>query len=105
MQVVSLDFKPNVVAEMRKRAEEEGLKLRTWCRKVLLEALGRSDTPRAKELVDAYRQIAYQIAKIGNNLNQIARHVNQYRSLDRDWLEKLELIDRKLENLLRRLEP
>ena len=105
-KVVTLDFRPEDYETIKKAAERKGFRLRTFCRKAVLEAAGKSfRLPSSTELAQAYRELAYQISKIGNNLNQIAKWANQNRALDRDWLERLELIDHRLQKLLERLEP
>jgi hypothetical protein len=43
--------------------------------------------------------LIYEIAKIGNNLNQIAKYVNTEKALDFRVLEKLIEIEKHLENL------
>lgn len=105
-KVVSLDFRPEDYEAVREAAEKRGLKLRTFCREAILKAAGKAmRLPPSSEIAQAYREVAYQVSKIGANLNQIAKHVNVHKTLDQDWLERLELIDRKLETLLKRLAP
>ncbi len=102
---LSLDFKPEVLEEMKARAEQEGLKLRSWARKVLLEALGKDPSINPKEVMEAYRVLAGQVARVGNNINQIARWCNKARAVDRDVLEVLEKMDQRLARILEAVAP
>jgi hypothetical protein len=43
--------------------------------------------------------LIYEVSKIGNNLNQIAKYVNTEKALDFRVLEKLIEIEKHLENL------
>jgi hypothetical protein len=43
--------------------------------------------------------LIYEVSKIGNNLNQIAKYVNTQKALDFRVLEKLVSIEKKLEEI------
>ena len=43
--------------------------------------------------------LIYEVSKIGNNLNQIAKYVNTQKALDLQILEKLVEIEKHLESL------
>jgi len=105
-RVVSLDFTEADYEALRKEAERLGFKLRTFCRRAILQKLDRTkNLPSAQELRKAYRELAYQLRKWGVLMNQVARHANKHKAVDEWVLERLESIDRKLSKLLREVEP
>ena len=52
---------------------------------------------------EVFRRYLSELNKIGNNLNQVARHCNQYREVDVLVLEKIVEIERKLTELISKL--
>jgi hypothetical protein len=63
-----------------------------------------SDFARSKILnqkikTNLSKDLIYEVRKIGTNLNQIAHHVNQSKSVDFQVLEKLVSIEKQLEEL------
>ena len=70
-----------------------------------MEALGKEPSINPKEVTEAYRVLAGQVARVGNNINQIAKWCNQNRAVDKDVLEALETIDRRLARILEAVAP
>lgn len=93
---------PTEHGAMTATAEGMGLGTCSWARMLLVAAVGHVPTPappRRREPKPASRELAKaigEIARIGNNLNQLARHANSGFDVDpyligeaRDELRKL----------------
>jgi hypothetical protein len=77
---LSLWIKPSEKAELDERAAAAGVKLADFARAALLGyRLNAKDPLREKAL--------FELSAIGNNLNQIARHVNASGELDPEELQ------------------
>lgn len=105
-RVVSLDFTEADYEVLRREAQRLGFKLRTYCRRAILKELGRTEKlPSAQELRASYRALARELRRWGVNLNQVAKHCNQHRKVDREVLRKLEKIDKALEHIIEVVRP
>jgi len=60
-----------------------------------------SRQPKSKKIVSIINpKLLYQLNKIGNNLNQIARHTNEKKEIDTEVLISLNSIEKMLMRLL-----
>jgi beta-lactamase class D len=92
-----------------KKSVRKSLKITVEENEILLNQLKKhnltfSDFARSKILNQKIKSkltnnLIYEIAKIGNNLNQIAKYVNTKKALDFQILEKLVHIEKKLEKI------
>lgn len=85
-------------------AEAKGIALSELIRKKALD-LPIPERISPKKLAKRnreFRELLYQVNKIGVNLNQIARYCNQYREIDCKVLEEILGIKRDLKALVRR---
>ena len=85
--------------EIRKRAEREGITISDYLRAVALNKQIRSKKRDCKEL----SRVAYELNKIGTNINQIARYVNASREIDIKVLEKLSNVEDRLTEILKEI--
>lgn len=80
-------------------AKKTGFKLHQYIRKVVLQ-------PRIK-LVELPPKVTIetkiQVLKVGNNINQIARHLNTYREIPADIREQFKVIIQQLQDILKEL--
>ena len=104
---IDLELTHQLYSELRKRAETEGVGVRTIIRRGLMRELGKP-VPRHRippEIRRAYREMMGHLGRIGNNLNQIARHANIKKELDREVLERLKTAEKALAVLAVRWSP
>ena len=71
-KILGVRLSPGEWAAVKKQADESGMVLSDFVR-VRLRV-------RAVEKKNEYREVAIQIARVGNNLNQVAKWVNTYKS-------------------------
>lgn len=64
-----------------------------------LNAVGQVSDKQRREAASALLRVEYQLARIGNNLNQIARQVNTDGSLSDDLDGTLALVRQEMERL------
>jgi len=104
---LSLDLKWSDWEALRRKAEAEGVGVRTVIRRGLMKELGRPvrRTIILGEIRTAYREMCGQLAKLGSNVNQIARKLNQGRELDREALGALKNIEKALAVIAVRWSP
>lgn len=88
-KVVILRLKEEEKERVVKRAKEEGMTLSSYIRKSILNERFVSKTDI---------QTAFELKKIGNNLNQLAKHVNSL-PVDDNILHSLESIDKFIKEL------
>ncbi len=69
-EIVSVRMSPDELCAMRKRADDCGKCLSTYMRIVALGSIPRARPRRIEE------RAVYQLGKIGNNLNQLAKVAN-----------------------------
>jgi len=68
--------------------------------KEILYQVSERKCPQIKK-EDKILKLIYEINKIGNNINQIAKKVNFTKKLDRDVLEQLGEIKNKLDEVIK----
>ena len=93
--------------ELKARAEREGVGVRTIIRRGLMRELGKP-VPRHRippGIRKEYRKLAGQLAKIGNNLNQVARHLNRGGEFRPQVIEVLQNIEKAMTVLAVRWSP
>mgnify|MGYP000077391554 CR=1 FL=1 len=88
-KVVILRLKEEEKERVVKRAKEEGMTLSSYIRKSILNERFVSKTDI---------QTAFELKKIGTNLNQLAKHVNSL-PVDDNILHSLESIDKFIKEL------
>lgn len=69
-EIVSVRMSPDELRAMRKRADDCGKCLSTYMRIVALGSIPRARPRRVEQ------EAVYQLGKIGNNLNQLAKVAN-----------------------------
>lgn len=89
---------PGQAAEIDAAAERQGATWSDFARELLFRRLGTPAivagarrNPGQKALIAALRAAAFEHSAIGNNLNQIARHLNMTGEL-RDWADLREAV-------------
>jgi len=81
-------------------ARERGFTVSELCRKRIFGRRLPQPTPlKLLGKIKECKHLAYELNKIGNNLNQIARKVNSQKGIDLLVLESLLRIEKKLERL------
>ena len=103
----TLQLTPGMAKELDAAAASQGATWSDFARELLFRRLGTPGivagarrNPGQKALVAALRAAAFEHSAIGNNLNQIARHLNMTGEL-RDWADLREAVAlfRKTEDL------
>ncbi len=79
---VGFQVTPAERAELERRAAKAGRSLSDFARIVLLSDL--KDPAPAERDPEALRALAFQLSKIGTNLNQLAKVANERRALPRE---------------------
>ena len=86
-EVVTVKFTPSERRELEDAATQHGApKLSIFVRELLFRRVPTRRNPEAKAIIDAMNAAGRELQAIGNNLNQIARHLNTTGEL-RDWPE------------------
>lgn len=104
--------KINLTEEHYQELQDEALSNDTSIAKLIRDKLGidLKSTPKAlqrnrkvrsdkKPVVKADPQLLYHLAKIGNNLNQISKHLNSNNAVDRVVLTSLIEVQEELKKL------
>ena len=82
--------------------EKEKLELNASLAGLKISAYIRHVISNAKPLVHKFdKTMVIQVAKIGNNLNQIAKHVNIGKAIDGVVLRQIIDVNKKLDDLIR----
>ncbi len=89
---VTIRFTDDEYNQLKAKADELDISLSTYIRKKTLGNRERISTKCDKKLL-------YEINRIGNNLNQIAKHCNINKSVDKLVLKSLVEIEKKLNDL------
>ncbi|WP_441234508.1 plasmid mobilization protein [Bradyrhizobium sp. 930_D9_N1_4] len=77
-QQFNLSLTLRELTEIKRRAHALGLRPVHFGRNALLEKLGLADTPSHAHVPDpTARLIHHQLSRLGNNLNQLVRHLHQ----------------------------
>lgn len=100
---VKVNFKIEDFAELELLAETSELTKAEYIRKKLGDfSIDKTRVPRGKiipqQKVDP--MLLYEVAKIGNNLNQIAKHCNQKKKVDIEVLTSLVALEKNIKELL-----
>jgi hypothetical protein len=90
---------PSEERELSQAAQEQGATWSDYARELLLHrsaavVAATRRSPEAKAIIKALDDAAFEHNANGNNLNQIARHLNTTGDL-RDWGELREALDRQ----------
>ena len=98
-QMITLRVTARTRADWKRRAQASGLPLGDWIREQLSSRTGRRILPRRRP-PPADPALLTAIARVGNNLNQLARAANRQQWPDRlSLLERLIGIERALKDL------
>ena len=79
--------------KLKEKANTLGITTSAYIRKKILGN-------REKVLTKCDKDLLYEINRIGNNLNQIAKHCNINKSVDKLVLQELVTIEQQLQKLL-----
>jgi len=100
---VKINFKPSQFEQLEKLAEAKGITKAEWIRQKIGAKIDEEDIrapkPKPKE-GQTDTALLYELHKIGNNINQLARHANTQNALDRQILSELVRIEDRLKTLL-----
>ena len=89
---LTIRFDDNELNQVNLNASISGLKASTYIRHVI---------SNAKPLVHKFdKTMVIQVAKIGNNLNQIAKHANTHKTIDGIVLKQIVDVNKKLDDLI-----
>ena len=86
----TIRFTESEIEQIEKKLKEHNLSFSEFARNAIL---GKKINSKISI------KLVYEINKIGNNLNQIAKRVNTLKKIDNEVLTKLIDIDKKLEGL------
>ena len=94
-------FSREEVERLEQIANAKGITLSDLIRRSVLKIPipERMSPEKLAKKNEALREVAYELNKIGINVNQIARYCNKNREVDALVLEKLIQIERKLEEI------
>jgi len=81
-KLLGVKLTPDEKAEIERRAKVSGNRLSDFARIVLLSDL-KAPLPPTRN-VEAINALAFQLSKIGTNLNQLAKYTNERRALPYD---------------------
>ena len=95
---IYLQVNPKELATIRANARNDGYN--STAQYVRQQAISGGSADNPVTLKRHYIECQHQMAKIGNNINQIARHVNQTKALDQTTLTTLRSIERTVFLLL-----
>lgn len=100
-QMVTLRVSQQTRAEWQARARAAGLPLGDWLRTHISDQGGRRTLPRRRPPLPADPALLAALARIGNNLNQLARAANRQQwPATLDLLAQLIRIERALKDLI-----
>ncbi len=91
--VKAIRFTSNEFSKIEKELSRLNISFSEYARSILLKKRIRNKSKLKKELI-------YEINKIGNNLNQIARHTNEKKTIDLNVLKQIIEIQKNMEKLL-----
>lgn len=94
--MITLRVSDDEKERLRQRASEKGLTLSDYVRTLLKL---KSKSKRKKATCDL-KVVAYELNKIGVNINQIARYVNINREIDLKVLNELSKVEDRLKEIL-----
>ena len=79
---VSVRFTRAEKEKLQKRAQAYGMRLSDFMRTVILS--GVKEPPPARTDPDALRSLAFELSKVGTNLNQLAKRANEANKISAD---------------------
>ena len=91
---VTIRFTEDEYKQLKAKADELDISLSTYIRK---KALGNKERISSK----CNKELLYEINRIGNNLNQIAKHCNINKLVDKLVLKSLVEIEKKLNEVIK----
>ncbi len=100
---VKVNFKPSQFEKLEQLAEEKGVTKAEWIRQKIGAKIDEEDirAPKPKRTAtQTDTALLYELHKIGNNINQLARYANTNKALDRQILSELVKIEDRLKTLL-----
>ena len=92
MKTISAKVDEELYNKAKRIAQENGLTVSAMLKQAFTSATIKDTS--------ADRKILHELHRIGNNLNQIARHANTHKALDRQVLASLVSIESDLKELL-----
>jgi len=98
-----INFTPEDYSKLKNQAMQQDLKLAAYCRQ-LINAKIPQDIKRRKrqyKIVQIDKHLLYEINAVGKNLNQIARHINIKKEIDKRTLISLKNIEITIQNILK----
>ncbi len=98
---ITIRFSDDERAFLEKEAREKNITLSDVIRLKLFSY--RKKELENQECEKLYQYILYNINRIGNNINQIARHVNASREIDIKVLEELSNVEDRLTEILKEI--
>ena len=96
--MVGFRLKLKSYIKLMMKVAHSGLSLSEYCEKVIAEEAAEIKEV-SQELLDLTRAKVYFVNKAGNNLNQIARHLNEMRLAGQSDSEKLAYCERALKDM------
>jgi tRNA U54 and U55 pseudouridine synthase Pus10 len=98
---IAVSFPNEVFEKIANKADEFGMTKAELIRQQLNFDFGQKREPRKKRVhKTADPQLLYHLNKIGNNLNQIAKHLNEGNTLGLQALVELSNIEQRLKGFL-----
>jgi len=79
-KILGVRLSPGEWAAVKKQADELGLSVSDFVRVRILVGVKENKKEYRKKNKKGCREVAAQIARVGNNLNQVAKWVNTYKS-------------------------
>ena len=92
MRTISAKVSDELYEIAKKKAEENNLTISSMLKQAFTTA-----TIKDKSVEIA---LAEEINRVGNNLNQISRHANIHKALDRSVLASIKFIEQRLDEVL-----
>lgn len=93
---IKTNLKPEEYEKIKQIAQENNLTLSSYVRKILNM---ENELDNKKDIDIEKLKLIYELNKIGNNLNQIAKRVNINKIIDFKVFEQLEKIEEELRRL------
>ena len=98
---IKVNFTPEAYERINKIADEKGITKAKLIRNFLGEKIADDREPKQKRVhKTSDPQLLYHLNKIGTNLNQIAKHLNEGNTLEIQALVELSSIEQSLKEFL-----
>jgi hypothetical protein len=98
---IKVNFTPIVYEKLSQIADEKGITKAKLIRDFLGAKIADEREPKRKRIhKTADPKLLYHLSKIGGNLNQIAKHLNEGNKLDFQVLSELVAIEKSLKEFL-----